>query len=129
MHMKTAVSMDVLSTGILVKGTILLIAIFFTAISVNAVSVKNYQKVKDEEWMKSYVHGVGVGIFWANTQLESKQQSALYCAPDDLPMGRQNYLGILDGEIKRRGEESIADRPIEPLLLLGLIKIFPCASK
>ena len=59
----------------------------------------------------------------------------LFCIPPELTLQDENYLSILDTEIKRRLDQAASDSvkverlmgtPISMVLLEGLRKTFPC---
>jgi hypothetical protein len=86
---------------------------------------RNYERFKDTEGFKLYLHGVGHGYSGANADLFVRGLPLLYCQPDKLALGPENYADILQEEIRR-------NRLIEPntlvaiLLLSGLQNTFPC---
>ncbi len=80
-----------------------------------------------------YVHGVGMGLMSANSELEQKGLKPLYCTPTELPMTSEIYNNILDEQIKHLKEgitekewEYINPVPISGILLRGLKRTFPC---
>ena len=112
------------------------VAIIFLCISIPCISmsgelfqVKNYREMTKDRWKKelmmSHIAGIGVGFEFANAQLTASGQSTLYCPPENLPLRTENYMDILDEEIKQR--ENIAEYDyIGMALLEGLKKTFPC---
>ena len=89
--------------------------------------VKDYDQYKDSEMFKSYISAIGRGYFWANVELAMRKQKLLYCQPTIVVTG-DNYLQILDDTIKemRRKRPDLENVLVEPVLLLGLQKTFPC---
>lgn len=83
--------------------------------------------------VKVYVVGLGEGIFWANVFGEVKNKARLYCPPEKLALDGHNYLDILDGEIKAQSSRLTAaeleEQPLGDMLVMGLIKTFPCTGK
>jgi hypothetical protein len=96
---------------------------------------------------KAYILGVGNAMQFANLamyahvehdlQLPPGQHALtkLFCPPAKLILELDNYISILNEEIKRRlaqagGDSSeikkVMQTPIEVLLLFGLEKTFPC---
>jgi hypothetical protein len=96
------------------------------------VPVKDYQKFKNSESMQMYVAGVGVGFSWANIFMIDETGKVLYCQPSKLALGTDNYIRILEDEIKRyeatAGFQKAQETPIEIILLNGLRKTFPCVK-
>jgi hypothetical protein len=81
--------------------------------------------------LKLYISGMGEGITWANAEATRKKMS-LFCEPDKFELVADNYLGFIDGQIRRLSQpggaiktelDSIA---IGVLLLNGLEETFPC---
>lgn len=92
------------------------------------VNIKEYDRVKNAEWFRTYLGGVGVGISWANTASGMRKGKPLYCAPSNLPLNQENYLEIAAREIEvAKGTGKLdPDTPVELLLLHGLQRTFPC---
>lgn len=93
-----------------------------------AMYVSTYQEWKESlpEQTRLYVSGVGEGIFWTNLFMGSIGDAPLYCQPERLALGAENYVYILEKELEERTDQD-KDVPIEMTLLAGLIKTFPCA--
>jgi hypothetical protein len=70
------------------------------------------------------MHGIGRGLFWANAEADDSFKKKLYCAPQKLALGLDNYLRIVDDEIDR--VVYTPDMPVELVLLKGLQRVFPC---
>jgi len=91
--------------------------------------LKDYEKLplSEQENIKIYIYGVGIGISWANVKLKGPQK--LYCDPQHLVMNDDNFLSILEREIlyqKKVSPLAYKEFPIEMYLLQGLIRTFPC---
>ncbi len=89
--------------------------------------VSKYEEIKDHVSTQLYVLGLGDAYGWTNTQLEDQGRSPLFCVPDRLGLGKENYVDILEDEIIRvakTGNET--DFPVALMLLHGLIYTFPC---
>jgi hypothetical protein len=105
-----------------------LIVIFFLVPFANAeVQVKDFDSLKNTESFWTYILGVGVGISWANTWLNITGQPPLYCQPENLALGVNNYMRILQEQIERKYQKGIqVDSVVELYLLQGLMETFPC---
>lgn len=92
------------------------------------IRVKEYEELRKDARFKEYIDGVGVGITWANTALDTTYGVKLFCIPGKLVLGVSNYIRILDDSIKdeRKRGTLKPDDPIEGLLLIGLQRTFPC---
>lgn len=88
---------------------------------------------------KSYIGGLGEGIFWANLEAE-KKSAPLYCSPEKLVLRRENFEDIIGRQLKRFGDAThdktmgltqaqLDDAQVGMLLLLGLKEAFPCKGK
>jgi len=93
-----------------------------------AITLKEYSKVKNEEWFKAYVSGAGRALGFANAVLKRRKERPLSCEPTDIPVYQQNFLDILDREVKFAEQTSTAtpDTEVALLLLMGLQSTFPC---
>jgi hypothetical protein len=81
------------------------------------------------EIMHADVNGVGNGYAWANGVLLAKGQKLLFCPPPDLALNQDNFLALLDGEIKRqraKGSPYGAETDVEKILGDALQHAFPC---
>lgn len=101
----------------------------------NAMSVEDYNKIKDVEpgSMLIYLNGIGSGYFWSNTYLMVyRKAQPLYCQPGKLVLHGDNYKSILDAELQRSYRpKTAADKAtssVDMFLLLGLINTFPCEA-
>jgi hypothetical protein len=108
------------------KTALLLVTIVLTVVPANSfISVKDYHDYKDQELFKIYISGVGEGFLMMNSYLRSYEKPPIYCQPGKLVMNADNYINIIESEIKRGAKQ---DSIIELLLLYGLIKTFPCGK-
>jgi len=128
----------VLSVAMLVAGSAQL----------QAVTVEVYEKHKADPasteavFDQLYIDGLGDGMRAANVTgfLNSAKLGSpalLYCPPPRLALQTENYIAILEGEIKRRldlaGDDPIKIRAvmqtsIDHVLMDGLVNTFPCSS-
>lgn len=101
-----------------------LVSFFLLSPAFADVQVKDYEALKNTEDFKTYIGGIGNGYSWANAYLISKKGKEFYCAPPKLALTQENYLSILRDGIKEKHISK--DDYIEMILLLQLIKTFPC---
>jgi hypothetical protein len=82
---------------------------------------------------KVYVQGLAEGIFWVNAFIEKKGKEPLYCQPEKLVLDKENYVEILDEQIKTLSkglpEKEWEELEIGLLLFHGLQDTFPCKGK
>lgn len=92
------------------------------------VPAKAYDLVKDTEWFKDYINGVGVGLGWANVHLMARKQERLYCVPENLALEASNYLDIIERKMSNKEFVKMLrlETPLELILLNGLEETFPC---
>ena len=92
--------------------------------------VPQYEEIKNSQPFKSYIKGIEEGYSWANVFLEGAKQTPLYCQPKQMVVEPENSIRILDRQISIMRESNYLkpDTPVEPLLLLGLIRTFPCKN-
>jgi hypothetical protein len=81
-------------------------------------------------FVKLYVQGLGDGIIWANSEVETQMSKHLFCQPTKLALTQSNYLNILDRQIEYSKtlftEAELEKAPIGFFLLKGLVDTFPC---
>jgi hypothetical protein len=88
--------------------------------------LKDYAAIRAASGFQEYIGGVGSGFSWANAWLkETRNQPPLYCVPAKLALSRENYLDILDRQVREHGDRR-ADTPVALMLLDGLVETFPC---
>jgi hypothetical protein len=89
---------------------------------------------QQREFLKAYVSGVAAAYKSINVDIEVHNKGKpLYCPPDDLIITYQNYTDILESRLNEIAKMK-EDMPfmsgyvalIEPELLRGLQKTFPC---
>lgn len=115
----------------MLKMIIILFIIFAGVNSVLAeVTFNEYQAIKDKTYFKAYLNGVGRGLHWAiiGNEIYLKSDKSLYCLPNNLTLTAENYINILEQEIKtkQKTETIPPDTFIELLLMNGLMRTFPC---
>jgi hypothetical protein len=83
--------------------------------------------------LKVYIRGLGEGVAWANTFLETSKKPLLFCPPAKLFLGTQNYIDIIEAQIRDRvntfQKDELDEQEIGMLLVFGLMDTFPCNSK
>ena len=102
----------------------------FVATESFAVRLGKYPSLKQQDLftLQMYVFGVGEGLSWANARVRTNKLPLLYCQPEHLAITKENFMQILDDEIKRPGTSYKDQTPIELILLEGLIRTFPCTN-
>jgi hypothetical protein len=101
----------------------------FSAVAHGEVSVELYQKLRSKNelnqgWFIAYINGLGRGFGWMNTELASRGQPRVFCAPEKFGLRAENYIDVLDRQLERR--EGDSSTVIELVLLNGLKRTFPC---
>ena len=110
----------------LTRAVILIMALMQTSTAVAEVTVGDWLNNK-ETWLM-YVGGVGSGISWANSLIEIKGQTPIYCPPDKLSLNAQNYASIIDKTLEN--DRSLSrEMSLAMVLLLGYQRTFPCTKK
>lgn len=107
---------------------------FFISAHASAMSVEKYEKSKKESPQLTilYMQGTGYAFSWMNTIRKERGEKASFFPPNKLVIQAQNYIDILDEEIKlfrkleSTKESELLKFDIEPLLFFGLEKTFPC---
>ena len=123
------------------RAIIGLCAVTLGAMSLHAeIAVETYQEAMTSsdkptiELMQSYVAGLGYGMAWTNGEA-AKKNAPVYCPPEKMALALQNYIDILDRQIKRITQsktltnEVLKTTPISLVLLGGLKDTFPCEGK
>src|ERR1700726_1900226 len=98
------------------------------AFSLPLKAYKVGRKADSIETLQNYIDGVGNGLLWANSVLKAENKEPLFCNPD-LALNEDNYLALLDRQIKDGTPAKTAwrdDDPIEIILLRAMQRTFPC---
>ena len=78
----------------------------------------------------NYISGIADGLETSNIVLSWKKKPMLFCQPESLALNSQNFITIIDTEIKRRiasGEKPYGDEyPVMLILVDGMQRTFPC---
>ena len=81
---------------------------------------------------KKLVFALGEGMLWANGEA-NRAGSPVYCQPENLALGEDNYVDILNRVIRTvsnpANQAEVDDYPVGGLLIQGLKMTFPCAKK
>lgn len=79
-----------------------------------------------------YIKGLGEGMAWANSSA-SIRQTPLFCPPHNLALTVENFIDIIDRQIRMaqtKGEGAYVEgADIGLLLMAGLEETFPCERK
>lgn len=121
-----------------------LLIIFLLAVGVTGanaqMSVKQYQDIiatGDSDAINlvtSYIKGLGDGfVFYSVRAEDSVKQQPLFCQPDNLALHTENFVDIVNREIKKAvgamSKEKLDAVPLATVLLSGLQETFPCKAK
>jgi hypothetical protein len=120
----------------------ILAVLFFIALGCTELaaepSVKTYKQVMlktnslEATAMKTYITGLGDGITWTEAQVEHNKGKPLFCIPVQLALTTDNFVDILNREIKEMSSLLTADQletsPIGSFLVIGLVQTFPCTT-
>jgi hypothetical protein len=112
----------------LIACSVSLLLIASPAFSLPLKAYKAARRSDSIETIENYVDGVGNGLLWANSALQAENKEPLFCIPD-LTLNEENYLALLDRQIKDGMPTKAAwrdDDPIEIILLRALQRTFPC---
>ena len=98
------------------------------------MTIKNYEEFKSSpdsdtrDVIGVYMRGLKEGISWTNAYLKAENYQMLYCPPESPPLSTNDYIDILDKVVEqyRKTHKDVDDQYIEPLLLRGLERTFPC---
>jgi hypothetical protein len=108
-----------------IRILIVLLALSCASVSYAEPTVQDWIKEKDN--LILYVAGLGQGISWANAYLRNTQQKPIYCVPKNLNLVVENYVTIIDTQIREEPRVKM-DTPLGFVLLNGYIATFPCPA-
>jgi len=87
--------------------------------------MKNSDKTENKIVLKAYIRGLGTGYRWSSSINKAKGGKPFFCLPAKLSLNAENYISIIDGQLKKYESN---ETPIEPLLYDGLVDVFPCVK-
>ena len=112
--------------------TFLLVVIMSSTV-VAEMSVEKYDISKKEEAaiLDSYISGLAMAFKLANITNENMGNSKFYCPPSGLAFNAENYIGIIDDEIRlsKSNKSSYKNTPVSHFLFQGLSRSFPCKAE
>jgi hypothetical protein len=117
----------------LLRISVLNLLLFLQAFPVSAeIPLDKYGDIKESVAFKTYISGVAEGIRWSNVAVQSfKHDTPFLCPPAKLALTQDNYIQILDDYITKHDVKSLfgEDGPLEFILLMALLEVFPCQQK
>jgi hypothetical protein len=100
------------------------------------LTVREYRKImaSNNEARKVpieiFIRGLGEGMQWGAYMATRKPGAVeLYCLPDKLHLTPQNFMNIIDNEIRedqKKNPTLLDEQPVALILLFGLMETFPC---
>lgn len=105
-------------------GVVLLITWAVGAIA-DGLTVEQYQKVRDDPRIRSYISGIGEGILYANESLELDKTTRLYCPPSNLALNVDNEYQMIDATLKSNPTLP-KTTSIAAIIVEAMRKTFPC---
>lgn len=119
-----------------VNCTTLVVFLIFLTVSIASanMTVKKYIEYKNSpdsdtrDVIGVYMRGVKEGISWTNAYLKAENYQVLFCPPETPALSTKDYTDILDNIIEqyRKIHDDVDNQYIEPILLRGLERTFPC---
>ena len=90
--------------------------------------VGTYTQFRNDSAFKSYLVGLGRGIFWANALLKVQGKPRLFCMPEHLNLDEGIILSLIDQEIRSpsSGKPWSDDAEVEFVMAVAFINRFPC---
>lgn len=105
------------------------------ALSMNgarATSIDNFEMLRksNPQLAEAYMLGVGNGLSWANSALEQRSDTPLFCPPSDVRFTYRDYIEISEQQLSalKRSNMIVPGMPIDFVLYLGLAEKYPCRS-
>ncbi len=113
------------------KSLFALLLLIAVAAPADASYVSTYQEMRrlSAEVSDTYLRGIGEGIMSGNA-LASQRGSGFYCQPNNLVLDPSNYHQILMDQVEHMDSRgtSLEGVPVSLVLLLGLMRTFPCSA-
>ena len=136
--------------------TVLLLFVFSIAAKAQSMTIKDYREMKTRltrcksdprcsanpdfstanSAFGTYLQGMGDGFFWVNGDLKAHGKQLLYCQPEKLTLGVDNYAQVLESYLptleknikssSQKGWKTVDDVPLGFALLQALQDAFPC---
>ena len=99
-------------------------------VQAGVTTLEKYQEVQKaggSNWtdLRLYVTGLGDGIMIANAKSHAENGKYLFCVPPKLPLGIENYTGMIDG-MARDYPGKLEQVEIGPILMRAFMLTFPC---
>lgn len=109
----------------------LILCILMTNSANTAIFSNDLQKMKRENisMYKTYLYGVGEGIYWTNSRLREFNRDQLFCLPGSLPLTQDLFVSMYEAEYERFTRSNKGTAFVETIMLDSFIRTFPCDSK
>jgi len=91
---------------------------------INYIEYKKLLNTNERDFHSAYIYGVANGFLTLNTKLKFDGKGGVYCPPEKMFLTLDNINDILDEQVKENPSHKKAG--VEGVLLMGLIKTFPC---
>jgi hypothetical protein len=111
-----------------VKLLIICLALSWSGSTYADMPLSVYQQSKDALFVKSYVTGVGRGMFWLNAAAGMYHKISLFCVPPKVALDEAIIHSLLEQEIHAPagGKSYEPDVKIELILYNAFVSRFPC---
>ena len=113
------------------KNLLALLLLIAVGSPAHASYVSTYQEMRSlsTEVADTYIRGIGEGIMSGNA-LAAQRGAGFYCQPKNLVLDPSNYHQILMDQVQDMNSRNtpLEDVPVSLILLLGLIRTFPCST-
>jgi hypothetical protein len=94
--------------------------------SAHSMTVTDYKSRKAEKNTTFYIAGVGAGFYYTMNTAKAMGQSRLYCPASGPGPSGEFYIQLLDDYLTNQGSAIDATTSVEVILLVALMKRFPC---
>lgn len=98
--------------------------VFLSSPALAEFSIGQYQQMKTAEQVKTYITGVGKGVFWSNSYLAALKRKPMFCLPDGIDVDQKLIISSIDKALSRGGYD--ANDYIEPMVVAAFMERYPC---
>ncbi|WP_139223648.1 hypothetical protein [Methylocapsa palsarum] len=71
-----------------------------------------------------YINGIGTGYIFANSKQKSESRPMLFCQPNNLALGPEQYINFVQTAVQRA--PTLRNESLGMVLLFELADAFPC---
>lgn len=109
-----------------IKTVVLSLIMLIPVSASGEIPIGQYAQLKDNDQVKTYITGVGKGVFYADVYLSVFDRKPLLCIPPGVEIGQDIILAAIEKELNTTNYDPLD--PVESIVPMALMVRFPCPN-